>query len=57
MRRLRNRMIIVGVLVLLVAAGFWSSRIGVADLGYLGNRPVMEWTGAPDAVVQRLGVG
>jgi hypothetical protein len=41
----------------LVAAGFWSSRLGVADLGYLGNRPVMEWNGAPDAVLQRLGVG
>jgi hypothetical protein len=41
----------------LVAAGFWSSRLGVADLGYQGNRPVMEWTGAPDAVLQKLGVG
>jgi hypothetical protein len=40
----------------LVATGFWSSRVGVADLGYLGNRPVGEWTGAPPAVLQRLGV-
>jgi hypothetical protein len=39
----------------LVAAGFWSSRIGVADLGYQGNRPT-EWTGAPPEVLQRLGV-
>ena len=41
----------------LVAAGFWSSQAGVADLGYIGNRPVMEWTGTPDAVLQRLGIG
>lgn len=39
----------------LVATGFWSSRIGVADLGYSGNRPT-DWTGAPDAVLRRLGV-
>lgn len=39
----------------LVAAGFWSSRLGVADLGYQGNRPV-EWTGAPPEVLQKLGV-
>ena len=40
----------------LVATGFWSSRIGVEDLGYLGNRPVGEWTGAPPEVLKRLGV-
>jgi gluconate 2-dehydrogenase gamma chain len=40
----------------LVAAGFWSSRIGVTDLGYTGNVPVMEWTGAPDAVLKKLNV-
>jgi hypothetical protein len=40
----------------LVATGFWSSRIGVDDLGYLGNRPVGEWTGAPPEVLKRLGV-
>jgi hypothetical protein len=39
----------------LVAAGFWSSRIGVADLGYQGNRPVA-WRGAPPEVLQKLGV-
>jgi hypothetical protein len=39
----------------LVAAGFWSSRIGVEDLGYMGNRPT-QWTGAPPAVLQKLGV-
>lgn len=40
----------------LTATGFWSSQIGVADLGYMGNRPVMEWTGAPQNVLDRLGV-
>src|SRR5262245_49683899 len=40
----------------LVATGFWSSKIGVEDLGYIGNRPVGEWTGAPPAVLQKLGV-
>jgi hypothetical protein len=40
----------------LVATGFWSSRIGVEDLGFLGNRPVAEWTGAPANVLERLGV-
>jgi hypothetical protein len=39
----------------LVAAGFWSSRIGVEDLGYMGNRPTV-WTGPPSAVLQKLGL-
>ena len=29
----------------LTVAGFFSSKIGVADLPYLGNRPVAEWKG------------
>jgi hypothetical protein len=40
----------------LVATGFWSSRIGVEDLGYLGNRPVGEFPGAPPEVLKKLGV-
>jgi hypothetical protein len=40
----------------LVATGFWSSRIGIADLGYQGNRPIGAWTGAPAEVLQKLGV-
>jgi len=39
----------------LVAAGFFSSRIGVADLGYLGNRPAV-WDGTPAAILKRIGV-
>ena len=31
-----------------VASGFWTSQIGVKDLGYMGNQPVLEWTGCPD---------
>ena len=40
----------------LVATGFWSSRVGVRDLGYMGNVMLGEWTGAPDEVLQKLGV-
>jgi hypothetical protein len=39
----------------LVAAGFWSSRMGVDDLGYVGNRPTV-WEGAPREVLDRLGL-
>jgi gluconate 2-dehydrogenase gamma chain len=39
----------------LVATGFWSSRMGVADLGYSGNRPAV-WDGAPVEILKRLGV-
>lgn len=39
----------------LVAAGFWSSRMGVQDLGYSGNRPNV-WTGPPRDVLDRLGL-
>ena len=39
----------------LVATGFWSSRVGVEDLGYLGNRPTA-WTGPPAEVLRKLGL-
>ena len=39
----------------LVATGFWSSRIGVEDLGYVGNRPVSDFA-VPDEVLKKLGV-
>lgn len=39
----------------LVAAGFWSSRMGVDDLGYAGNRPTV-WEGPPKEVLDRLGL-
>jgi gluconate 2-dehydrogenase gamma chain len=40
----------------LTASGFFSSRMGVEDLQYLGNRAIREWTGCPTEVLDRLGV-
>lgn len=40
----------------LVATGFWSSKIGMADIGYMGNVFVAEWKGAPDEVLRKIGV-
>ncbi len=34
----------------LVVGGFFSSKMGVADLPYLGNRVVVEWKGCPPEV-------
>ncbi len=39
----------------LTASGFWSSKIGVEDIGYKGNVP-HQWNGAPPEVLQKLGV-
>jgi hypothetical protein len=39
----------------LVATGFWSSRMGIDDLGYKGNVPTV-WNGAPPEVLQKLGL-
>ncbi|MDQ3674705.1 MAG: gluconate 2-dehydrogenase subunit 3 family protein, partial [Gemmatimonadota bacterium] len=40
----------------LTATGFWSSRIGVKDLQYVGNVFVPEWNGCPPAALKKLGV-
>ena len=40
----------------LTASGFWSSKMGVEDLGYVGNRFVAEWKGAPPEVLAKLGL-
>lgn len=40
----------------LTAAGFFSSKAGVADLGYIGNDMLPEWTGAPEQALRELGV-
>ena len=40
----------------LTASGFWTSKIGVADLDYQGNTFVAEWKGCPDAALRKLGV-
>jgi len=40
----------------LTATGFWTTRAGIDDLQYQGNRFVSEWTGCPDAALKKLGV-
>jgi hypothetical protein len=40
----------------LTASGFWSSRTGVEDLRYMGNRFVAEWAGCPPDALRKLGV-
>ena len=40
----------------LTATGFFTSKMGVADLHYVGNVIVDEWTGCPDAALKKLGV-
>ncbi len=39
----------------LTATGFYTSEIGVKDLGYMGNRP-NQWNGVPDDVLKQYGV-
>jgi hypothetical protein len=40
----------------LTASGFYSSKLGVEDLQYLGNQFVMEWQGCPPTALAKLGV-
>ena len=40
----------------LTASGFWTTRMGIDDLQYMGNTFVPEWTGCPDAAMKKLGV-
>ena len=40
----------------LTASGFWSSKMGVEDLKYLGNTMVPEWTGCPPEALRKLGL-
>ncbi len=40
----------------LTASGFWTTKIGVADLQYQGNVFLDEWNGCPDAALKKLGV-
>ncbi len=40
----------------LTASGFWTTEAGMADLGYMGNVFVHEWTGAPKSEIERLGL-
>ena len=38
------------------ASGFWSSKMGIEDLQYMGNLP-NAWDGPPQAWLEKLGVG
>lgn len=40
----------------LTASGFWSTRIGVDDLRYMGNRGMATWDGCPPEALAKLGV-
>ena len=40
----------------LTASGFWSSKMGVEDLQYIGNTYVAEWKGPPPEVLKKLGL-
>lgn len=39
----------------LTATGFYTSEIGVKDLGYMGNTPT-KWNGVPDEVLKQYGI-
>jgi hypothetical protein len=39
----------------LTATGFWTTRMGIEDLRYVGNRAV-RWTGCPEEALKKLGV-
>lgn len=39
----------------LTCTGFYTSKIGVADIGYAGNQP-NQWNGVPDEVLKQYGV-
>lgn len=40
----------------LTASGFWTTRMGIDDLQYMGNRSVARWNGCPDEALKKLGV-
>jgi gluconate 2-dehydrogenase gamma chain len=40
----------------LTASGFWTTKMGIADLQYMGNVAVAEWKGCPEEVVRKLGL-
>ena len=40
----------------LTASGFWTTRMGIDDLQYMGNRSVARWNGCPTEALKKLGV-
>jgi len=39
-----------------VLTGFWTSKVGIEDLQYTGNRMMMSWDGCPPEALKKLGV-
>lgn len=39
-----------------VMGGFYSSKIGIGDLRYMGNKMVEDWTGCPESCLEALDV-
>jgi len=37
-----------------VVSGFFSSKMGVQDLPYLGNQMLSEWPGCPSEVMEKI---
>jgi gluconate 2-dehydrogenase gamma chain len=40
----------------LTASGFWTTRMGIDDLRFMGNRSVARWNGCPPEALKKLGV-
>jgi hypothetical protein len=40
----------------LTATGFWTSKMGIDDLGYVGNTGVAQWNGCPPEALKKLGL-
>ncbi len=40
----------------LTASGFWTTKTGIEDLQYMGNKVMPGWHGCPDAALAKLGV-
>ena len=40
----------------LTASGFWTTKMGIADLDYQGNGFIAEWNGCPRPALDKLGV-
>ncbi|MGH9378373.1 MAG: gluconate 2-dehydrogenase subunit 3 family protein [Terriglobia bacterium] len=40
----------------LIMEGFYTSKLGIQDLQYMGNQMVADWEGCPENVTSRLGV-
>ena len=40
----------------LTATGFWTTKMGFADIGYIGNTVVAKWDGCPPEQLKKLGL-